>query len=141
VDLVRRQRVAAYGVARHGGSVLLVRTSHAGDGRRTWWLPGGGVDFAESPEDCLAREFVEEAGLQVVTAHLRDALSDVHPVPTESTLFHSIRLIYDVTVGPGPAGVERDGSTDVVGWFDESEWGGLPLAPWLGGYLAGRFLR
>jgi 8-oxo-dGTP pyrophosphatase MutT (NUDIX family) len=32
-----------------------------------WEFPGGGLDFGESPSDCLTRELLEEGGL-VVTA-------------------------------------------------------------------------
>ncbi len=31
-----------------------------------WWdLPGGGLDYGESPEECLKREIAEEMGLTV----------------------------------------------------------------------------
>jgi 8-oxo-dGTP diphosphatase len=137
VGLVQRQRVAAYGLARLRGSVLLVRATPRPGGQTTWWLPGGGIHFGESPRDGLVREFVEETGLQVVDARLRDALSDVGPLPTQSTLLHSIRLIYDVTVARGALVGEEDGSTDSVAWLEESGLTELPLTPWLGNYLAG----
>ena len=138
MTLVPRQRVAAYGLARRGVSILVVRASTAVGGERLWWLPGGGVRFGESPTECLAREFLEESGLRVLQARLRDALSDVWPVPTESTLLHSVRLIYDVEVGlDAPLVEERDGSTDEVAWCDESRLTQLPLAPWLRSYLTG----
>ncbi len=47
-----RQRVAAYGLARRGKEVLLVHTPTG-----TWWLPGGGVGFGETPEECVLRDF------------------------------------------------------------------------------------
>ncbi|NTW30536.1 MAG: NUDIX hydrolase [Candidatus Moranbacteria bacterium] len=31
-----------------------------------WELPGGGLDFGENPQQCLAREIQEEMGLEVV---------------------------------------------------------------------------
>ena len=118
--------------------MLVVRASTAVGGERMWWLPGGGVRFGESPVECLGREFVEESGLEVVEARLRDALSDVWPLPDESTLLHSVRLIYDVDVRLTPLVAECDGSTDEVAWFDELRLKELPLVPWLRGYLEGR---
>lgn len=34
-----------------------------------WELPGGGLDFGENPQDCLARELYEEAGLDLKYAY------------------------------------------------------------------------
>lgn len=101
-----------------------------------WWLPGGGLHFGEAPVEGLARELLEETGLPLVDARLRDVLSDVQQLSAESTLLHSVRLIFDVTVGAGASIAERDGSTDEVEWFEESQLRKLLLAPWLDAYLA-----
>jgi 8-oxo-dGTP diphosphatase len=135
VVLPERQRVAAYGLARSGSSLLLVRGVGTGDVPPRWWLPGGGVKFGEAPKECLVRELAEETGLRVAHARLRHVASDVQPLVTESVLLHSIRLIYDVTVKPGPLIDERSGSTDSVAWFPESRLAELVLVPWLRSYL------
>lgn len=79
--MTARQRIAAYGIARRGGSILLVREPTTG----AWWLPGGGVNFGEAPADALAREFEEEVGAtidsvaswasSVMSRHCRPSLS------------------------------------------------------------------
>lgn len=75
--LTERQRVAAYGAARRGDQLLLVRASTATGVPGTWWLPGGGLLFGESPVECLVREFMEETGQRPQVRHLLDVVSDV----------------------------------------------------------------
>ena len=48
------------------GLVLLVKRSSKDDFLpKLWELPGGGVDFGESPQKALKREIFEEVGLDV----------------------------------------------------------------------------
>jgi ADP-ribose pyrophosphatase YjhB (NUDIX family) len=129
--LAKRQRVAAYGLARRGGAVLLVHT--ASDG---WWLPGGGVEFGETPEECLTREFAEEAGLRVRVHGIRAVVSDVGDVIAESMRLHSVRLIYTVEVDEGTPAEARDGTTNEVRWVPDGDVPALPLLPaWLRAWL------
>ena len=51
-----------------GGQVLLLRNE-----RGEWELPGGRIDDGETPQDCLAREFMEELGLVVEVGPLLDS--------------------------------------------------------------------
>jgi ADP-ribose pyrophosphatase YjhB (NUDIX family) len=131
-----RQRVAAYGLVRRAGDVLLTRASSDSGSPGTWWLPGGGVEFGESPRACLAREFMEETGLEVRVRGLVDVVSDVTEVAvgdmvTTPVRLHSIRIIYDVAVSSGPATPEAVGSTDAVQWVAQERLGDVPLIPWL----------
>lgn len=41
------------------------RGEFASDGRGTWSVPGGWLDFGESPRDAAEREVLEETGVQV----------------------------------------------------------------------------
>jgi ADP-ribose pyrophosphatase YjhB (NUDIX family) len=129
--LTERQRVAAYGVARRGDQVLLVRASSATGVPGTWWLPGGGLLFGESPAECLVREFMEETGQRPQVRHLLDVVSDVAVWARQSIRLHSVRLIYEVEVEPGPVRPEADGSTDAVRWVRTDDLGDMPLIPWL----------
>ncbi len=53
-------RIRCRGVILHAGKLLVVQ--HAG-GRDFYALPGGHLDFGESPTECMRRELVEELGV------------------------------------------------------------------------------
>ena len=135
-----RQRGAAYGVARREGEVLLVQASPDSGVPGTWWLPGGGVKFGESPRECVVREFMEETGLVARPGRLLDVVADVTDAVNPPVRLHSIRVIYEVEVSPGAARPEVEGSTDAVRWVRSERVGDLPLIPWLHG-LASTHLR
>ncbi|HLM95163.1 MAG TPA: NUDIX domain-containing protein [Acidimicrobiales bacterium] len=124
----KRQRIAAYGVARDAeGRLLLARASPALTLRGRWFLPGGGVQHGESPPDSLRREMEEESGLTVSLGPLLDVLSDVRTIP-DGTILHTVRLIYRVAAWEGTLRPEEGGTTDAVGWFTLEEIGDMPLA-------------
>ena len=53
------------------GRVLLIEHTYI----KGWYMPGGGVERGESAEQALAREMVEEAGVEIVG---RPALLSIH---------------------------------------------------------------
>ncbi len=62
-----RVRVRACGLCWEGGNLLLV--NHKGIRRSDFWAPpGGGVEFGETLEEALKREFLEETGLEITIA-------------------------------------------------------------------------
>ena len=124
----KRQRIAAYGVARDvEGRLLLARASPALTLRGRWFLPGGGVQHGESPPDSLRREMEEESGLTVSLGPLLEVLSDVRTIP-DGTSLHTVRLIYRVESWEGNLRPETEGTTDAVGWFTLEEIRDMPLA-------------
>ncbi len=56
-------RIRAAGILVHENRILLVR--HEKNGKSYWLLPGGGVDYGETVEEGLKREFQEEVGLDI----------------------------------------------------------------------------
>ena len=129
--LGERQRIAAYGVARRRDEVLLVQASSATGVPGTWWLPGGGVEFGESPRECVVRELMEETGLVARVGDLLDVVSEVAVLERERVRLHSVRVVYDVEVEPGSVRPEADGSTDAVRWVRTGDLEALPLIPWV----------
>lgn len=132
---VRRQRLAALGLAVRDGRVLLTRISGRGHHPGLWHLPGGGVDHGESPQAALVREFAEETGLEPTVGRLLGS-HDVHftgPAPNgRQEDFHGIHLVYAVEVPDDaePRVVEEDGTTDAVAWLplEALRSGTLPLS-------------
>jgi ADP-ribose pyrophosphatase YjhB (NUDIX family) len=108
--------VRAYGILVHDESVLLVRSSSPQIRPPLWWLPGGGIDFGESPEETLLREFREETGLSVKDPVLFDVVSDVRRRPNGDRI-HTVRVLYTVALAGGELRDEMTGTTNQAQWF------------------------
>jgi 8-oxo-dGTP pyrophosphatase MutT (NUDIX family) len=61
---VKSSRVYAFAFSGDGKMLLVTDSSHA----PKYWLPGGGIEEGETPEEALARELVEEAGATIRAA-------------------------------------------------------------------------
>jgi 8-oxo-dGTP diphosphatase len=123
----RVQRIATYGIARDGESLLMVRIANFGGGDiGKWMLPGGGLDHGENPEQALVREFGEETGYRVTVDRLLEVASD-HRTLDYGTDFHGVYVLYAVTVLSGQPEAEVAGSTDGVAWVEFADLRDLPI--------------
>jgi ADP-ribose pyrophosphatase YjhB (NUDIX family) len=97
----------------------------------SWTLPGGGLDFGESPRVGALRELTEETGLEGEIERLAEVLdwSDqwVNPDDDVVEAFHAIQIVYRVRISGGTLRNEADGSTDVAAWFTRAEAEAIPL--------------
>ncbi len=125
----RTQRLAAYGIARRDGAVLLVRCSDQSDFPGLWSLPGGGVDHGEHPLDTVVREFREETGLAVRVVGPPGLHSHAELLRGGVLHQHSVRIVVDVEVTGGTPADEPDGTTDLARWVPAGDVGALPLLP------------
>jgi ADP-ribose pyrophosphatase len=123
-------------VALDGEQLVLVRQTRAGAGGRTLELPAGTIEEGESPEECAARELVEECGL---TAASWRKLGEFWAAPDYSTEYVHVfeaRELVDVGIGDREEGddlvVERRGLRGVIGELSDAN-SLAALALWLQG--------
>lgn len=101
-DLPHRNisRVGVYGVIRDGYKMLLV-TQATGTYVDRLDLPGGGIEFGETIEQALHREFLEEVGMDFESMKPVTNLTVQVEMPSKegwpSYTFHQIGLIYSVS--------------------------------------------
>ena len=125
-------RVAAYALCIQDGRILLVRIAPGyWSGVGQWTLPGGGLDFGESPRDGALRELTEETGLQGAIEGLADVLSWsgrwTHPRDGVDEAYHGLQIVYRVRITGGGLSDETNGSTDQARWFTRQEAMALPM--------------
>ena len=90
-------RLGVYGVSIKDGNILLVQQKK-GPYAGKLDFPGGGIEFGESPEQALRREFVEEVAMEFDSLQLIDNLNATVDVPSTFsnhayTFFH-VGMIY-----------------------------------------------
>jgi len=119
--------VRAYGILVYDGAVALVRSSNPRHNPPLWWLPGGGIDFGETPEQTLSREFLEETGLEVTNPVLFNVSADVRKRDNGDRI-HTVRILYTVDLAGGELTHEVHGTTDHAAWYPLDQLGDLNIA-------------
>lgn len=116
-------RLAAYAaVVDDEGCLLLTWWNGEGEREPRWTLPGGGVEYAESLVEAVAREVFEETGYTVevgspITTHTYT--SDREP---SGRPYKAVRVVFSASITGGTLGTtEIGGSTDFAQWVPLAE--------------------
>ncbi len=116
----QRLRISAYALIHDDERILLCRISkELPEWEGVWTLPGGGLEFGESPDASVIREVEEETGLLIKLEGI--AGIDNLVVHRDHEDFQGIRIIYNATVTGGELRHETSGTTDRCEWhrFDQ----------------------
>jgi 8-oxo-dGTP diphosphatase len=117
-----RVRVAAYAVVRDEQERVLLCHIHPSVGvGDVWTLPGGGLEFGESPAHAAIREMREETGFVGEIERLVEVDDRLFSNGDGGARMHAIRIVYDVRIVGGSLRDETDGSTDTCRWVSPEE--------------------
>lgn len=103
-----RIRVRVCGLLVESGRLLMI--NHKLNPLGFWAPPGGGMEFGESAEACLQREFREETRLQIEVLRFRFACEFIkYPL-------HAVELFFDVrsTAGSVSTGLDPEMNEDQI---------------------------
>lgn len=131
----RHTHLGAYAfIQRKDGAVLLIRKAR-GPYTGRWDLPGGQIEFGETPEEALRREVNEETGLQITDApQLLAVFSHIAAWAPESEVMeviHHLGAIYRASIAAGSSPMEAPDGEDAAGaeWLTLAALEGLLLTP------------
>ncbi|GCE07424.1 nucleotide triphosphate diphosphatase NUDT15 [Dictyobacter aurantiacus] len=121
--MLNRPAVGVGVIIQNGDRVLLMkrRNSH-GDG--TWSMPGGHLEYGESPQECAIREAQEEVGVLIANPIFRTITNDIF----EQEGKHYVTIWMEATYVSGEARVNSAREMSEVGWFT---WNDLPTPRFL----------
>ena len=100
------RRVGVVAFIQRDGSLLLERRADFG----TWGIPGGALDEDETAEQGIAREVLEETGLEVVSIELFGVFSEPSRIIEydDGNVYRLLTLAFIVSVAPGAPRVSEE---------------------------------
>ena len=101
MEIFKSKHIGCYGVVYNDeGEVLLIKKAR-GAYKGQFDLPGGGIEYGESADETLKREFEEEIGLRITKFKLKQIITNYVVWDLDEThqedLQH-IAIIYDVKI-------------------------------------------
>jgi len=116
-------RIRAAGILVHEGKILLVR--HEKNGKSYWLIPGGGVDFGETVEAAVIREYQEEVGLPIKVGPMVLVHDSVPPNRHRQVL----NIYFMVTAEHFNIQVTQDAVLRDAAFYDLKDFGNMQVNP------------
>jgi 8-oxo-dGTP diphosphatase len=129
METVSWRRAAAYVVCVEDDHILLARVNEPDTpDHGSWTMPGGGMDWGETPGETAVREFREETGLTVTLGPVLGiwSLWLEAEESVQGADGHVIAPIFSAASFTGELAVEVGGTTDAVEWIPLDQVGSLP---------------
>lgn len=115
-----RLRLRTGGLLIEDDAILLVKIESPVIGKTVWMPPGGGMEFGESTEACLQREFKEETGLGIEVLRF-GFLNELLELP-----YHAVELYFEVRRTGGSFRLGKDPEHGESQLIRDLKW--VPLA-------------
>lgn len=122
MEVVNSKHVGCYGIVINDNNQVLLIKKARGPYKGTLDLPGGGIEYGESTDETLKREFLEETGLEIKEYKLKTIITNHVTWNMEDYLkekLQHIAIIYDVKVDNLNLKTDADGE-DSLGaeWYN-----------------------
>ena len=119
----KRPLVGVGVIVKDGDRVLLMKRQNS-HGAGTWSMPGGHLEYGESPEECALREVEEETGVVIADITFLTITNDVFAEEGK----HYITIWMESRYASGEACVNSAREMSEIGWFS---WDALPVPRFL----------
>ena len=122
--VIEKTYMGVYGIIIKDGKIILIKKARGGyTGKLD--LPGGGIEYKESPTETLKREIMEEVGIDIDDYNLLDVVSTnikwKMDIDTYEDLHH-IGVLYLVMVSDYNLKKEADGlDSNGADWYNISD--------------------
>ncbi len=111
-------RVGVAAIIERDGQVLLIKRKNA-HGAGSWAVPGGHLEYGETPEQCAVRETREEVGIDISGVRFAAITNDVFAEKSR----HYITIWMLAARAKGEPFIAAAREVSEVGWF---RWDDLP---------------